>query len=211
MPALVQHHLAEGKVVVDGRNQSSSARWKCRRARPLAALCIVIDLNLSAYEIGPIAGRKPVEFVTRHAETSVLHAERLEDAFSQERLQLLSRGARNQHAQHVGSSVIHPHFTRLVHEWKLSQAAYPLIWRRQRIRTWRSHSNLLLIRRLQDRIRHPLRGRGNRWRHHLSKAHAEGKQVTHRDRSVRRHRVIKPPVEALQHLALGKFGKQPIY
>src|SRR6266566_7877377 len=102
MLAQVEHHLAEGQVVVDGRNQSSSAGRKCRRARPLAALDLVIDLDLPACEIGPIAGRQTVEFVTRHAETSVLHAERLKDAFSQEYLKLLTRGARNQHAQHVG-------------------------------------------------------------------------------------------------------------
>src|SRR6266700_1547430 len=130
MLAQVEHHLAEGQVVVDGRNQSTSAGRKCRRARPLATLDLVIDLDLPAYEIGPIAGRQPVELLTGHAKTGVLHAEWLEDAFSQECLQLLTRGARNQHAQHVGTRVVHPLFTRLVHEWKLSQAAYPLIRRR---------------------------------------------------------------------------------
>src|SRR5207248_10698400 len=121
---------------------------------------------------------------------------------AQERLKRLTRDARNQHAQHVGPRVVHPPLTRLVHERQPPQAAHPLIRRRQRRWAWWPHANLLLACSLQDRIR-------VRRRHHLPEAHAEGKQVTRRDRSVRWHGVVERRCESLQQLGLCQLGTPP--
>ncbi len=85
-----KHHLTEGQIVVDGRNQSPSSRREGRRAAPLAAQGLVIDGKLPARGISPVAGRQPVERCLRHAETSVSHVERLEDPFAEELLQWLT-------------------------------------------------------------------------------------------------------------------------
>src|SRR5579863_8418438 len=99
MFALREHHLAKCQIVVAGRNQSSSSRREGRRAAPLTTHGLIIDGKLSARGIGPGAGCQAVERCLRHAETGVLHAERLEEAFAQERLKWLTRGTRNQYAQ----------------------------------------------------------------------------------------------------------------
>src|SRR5437588_8006722 len=101
MFALGEHHLTKGEIVVDGGNQSPGSRREGRWAAPLASLGLIIDDELPAFGVGPVAGRQPVERCRRHAETGVLHAERPEDAFSEERLKRLTRGARNQYAQYV--------------------------------------------------------------------------------------------------------------
>src|SRR5436305_1090078 len=104
-------------------------------APPLASLGLVIEGYLPAFGIGPVAGCQPVKPGSWHAETGVLHAKWLENAFLEERLKRLTRDACNQHAQHVGSRVVHPPLAWLVHERKPPQAAHPLIGHRQHRRT----------------------------------------------------------------------------
>src|SRR2546427_11318116 len=90
--------LAEGQIVVDGGDQPPAARRKCRRAAPFAPLGLVIELERPGVRIDLVAGGQPVDLGRRHAEPGVPHAERPEDAFSEERLERLARGARDQHA-----------------------------------------------------------------------------------------------------------------
>src|SRR6266849_4077680 len=84
---LVQHHLAKGQIVVDGRDQARGGRRKRRRATPLTARGLVEHLEHSGLEIGPIAGGEPIERRGGDAEARVLHAEGREDALAQERVQ----------------------------------------------------------------------------------------------------------------------------
>ncbi len=204
MLAFVKHHLAEGQVVVDGRDQTPGAGRECGRAAPLAALGLVVEIEGSGSGIGPVTGREPVELRSRHAEAAVLHAERLEEALAEEHLQRLGRSARDQHTQHVGPRVVHPLLARLVHERQGPEATDPLIrlGRRRRARRTLAKEDLLLG--LLDRIR-------VRRSHDEAEAQAEGQQVAHRDRPVRRHGLVERPVEPLQHLAVGQLGQQPIH
>lgn len=104
----------------------------------------------------------------------------------------------------VSPRVVHPPLTRLVHKWKLPQAAHLLIGRRHRRRGRWLHANLLRVRYLQDRI-------CVRRCHHLPEAHAESEQITHRDWSVRGYSVVERPVESLQNRALSQFREPPIH
>src|SRR5258707_560019 len=116
----------------------------------------------------------------------------------------LTRDARKQHSQHIGSRVIHPLLPWLVHERELPQTAHPLIRRGHGRRARRPHANLLLIRDLEDRIR--------LWRRHqLSEAHTKGQQITHRNGPLRGHGVVERPVKSLQDLALSQFWQPAIH
>jgi hypothetical protein len=88
---LVQHQPTKGQVVVDGRDQATSAGREGGRAAPLATLGLVVDLEQPGLVIGPVAGRETVELVRRHAEAGVLHTERL-DAETQAEGQQVAHG-----------------------------------------------------------------------------------------------------------------------
>ena len=85
MLALVQHHPAEGEIVVDRRDQPAGAGLEDGRAGEAAAAGLVEDREAPPVcGIGPVAGREAVELRLGHAEAGVLHAERREDALAQE-------------------------------------------------------------------------------------------------------------------------------
>jgi hypothetical protein len=163
-----------------------------------------VKLERAGLSIDPVAGRQPVELRGRHAESGVLHAERLEDAFTEERLQRLARGARDQHAQHLGPRVVHPPLARLVHQRQRPQAADPLVGRMWRRRLRGPDAELLLVHGLLDRI-------VARRHHDHAEPHAERQQVAHGDRPLRRHRVVERPVEPPEDRAPRQLGQQPIH
>ncbi len=106
MPAKGQHHPAEGEVVIGGRDQAAAARGEGGRAAPQAVAGFVIDRESPGRGIDLVAGRQPVQLRRRHAEGGVLHAERREDPLRQEILERHAGGARDQHAEDVGSGVV---------------------------------------------------------------------------------------------------------
>jgi hypothetical protein len=67
----VQHHLAKGPLVVDGRDQAGRAGWKSGWSTPLAAGRLIVDFKSARYRIGPIAGREPVELAGQHAKVVI--------------------------------------------------------------------------------------------------------------------------------------------
>src|SRR5207237_3382972 len=183
-------HLAEREVRADADNAPPAGPWECRRATPLTALPLVLELVRAGSRIDLIARRQPVGRGCAHAESRGLHAERLEDAFAEERLERPARGARDEHTEDVGRRVVHPLLTRLVHERQRSEPADPLVRRRRRLWLRRSLAETLLAHGLLDWIR-VRRGRDD------TVARAEGEQVAHRDRPVRRHGVAERPIEPL--------------
>ena len=148
-----------------------------------------------------IAGSEPTELRRRNAETGVLHAEWIKDALVEEFLERLSRRARDQHAQHVGTRVVHPTFARLVHQRQCAEAVDPGI-RSGRRRDVRAYGDSLLLHGFQDRIL--VRRRENQ-----ADAHAKGQQVAHRDGPIRGHSIVERAVETLQDFAGGEFGEEP--
>jgi hypothetical protein len=58
---VVEHHLAEGEQIVNGRNQPPNARFERGRSGNAAIVDAVEDFALTGSEIGPIAARKPIE------------------------------------------------------------------------------------------------------------------------------------------------------
>ena len=50
--SLVQHHLTEGQIVVDGRDQAPGAGRERGRAAPLTSLGLVIEFERAGFEIG---------------------------------------------------------------------------------------------------------------------------------------------------------------
>jgi len=115
-------------------------------------------------------GEQAMDLICRDAEAGVAHAQRLEQARAQERLERLTGRSRDEHAQHACAGVVHPSFTGLVHQRQAAQAAPPFVWRRHRPR--RPHANVQLGSRLEDGISI---GR----REHLPETHTEGQQVAY--------------------------------
>src|SRR5438034_9266473 len=91
--SLVEHHPAEREIVIDGRYQSSGTRRERGSASPLAFASVVIDVERAGSGIARIAAGQSVELFGRHAERRILHVERPEDSFAQERLERLARDA----------------------------------------------------------------------------------------------------------------------
>src|SRR5207245_6870942 len=83
--AQAQHHLAEGQIVVDRGDQPATGRRECGWAAPFATLGFVIEPQRPGLRIDLVAGGQPVDLRRGHTEPGVLHAERLEDAFSEDR------------------------------------------------------------------------------------------------------------------------------
>ena len=172
MPPLLQHHPAECQAVVDGRDQTAGARWECGRAAPFAARRFVLQLERPGLSVCPVTGREPIELFCRHAESGVLHAQRGKDSLAHERLQRLSRGPRDQHAQHVGPRVVHPFLARLAHQRQRPQAADPLI--RPRRRRWARRALA------EEQLAHGPLYWIRFWRcHDQAEAHAKRQQVAH--------------------------------
>ncbi len=82
--ALAQHHLPEGKHVVDGRGESSRASLEFRWSREQPVPHLVQHDQVRLGEVRSVAGWKSVELLLRHVEAGVPHPERLEEAFAQE-------------------------------------------------------------------------------------------------------------------------------
>ncbi len=204
MAAAVQQHPAEGEVVVDGRHQPAGGGGKRGRAAPLTALGRVVDLHLARLGAAPVAGRETSDLAGGHAEAGILHPQRLEEALAQERLERLSRGALDQHAQHVGAGVVHPSLARLMHQGQRAEAADPRVGCGLGLRPGRAHPDPLLAHRLLDRERV---GR----RHDDAEAQPEGQQIAQGDRPARGHRVVDRPLEPAQDPAVGQLGQQPVH
>ncbi len=77
---LVQHHQAEGEEIIDRRDQPARPGLEHGWAREPAAASFIKYDGLTGCEVRRIASWQPVNFFQRHAETRVLHAERLKDA-----------------------------------------------------------------------------------------------------------------------------------
>src|SRR5207247_517759 len=93
-PAAVQQHLAEREIVVGGGDEPGRARRELGRAAPLTTVRLVVEPERPGSRVGQEAGREPVQAGGRHAEPGVGHAERLEHALPEERLQRPARGPR---------------------------------------------------------------------------------------------------------------------
>jgi hypothetical protein len=86
----VQHHAAEGKVVVHGRHEAAAAGFERRLGRPGAVRRVVVDVQRLRLPIEDVGRREPPEVVGANVERRVLHAERLEDALARELAERLS-------------------------------------------------------------------------------------------------------------------------
>src|ERR1700749_4623479 len=56
----VQHHAAEGKVIIDGGDKPSTARFACRRSTPCAIGRIIKVIELVLFAVKKIKRRQPV-------------------------------------------------------------------------------------------------------------------------------------------------------
>ena len=78
--AFVQHHAAESKVVINGRDEAAATGfggW----LRPPGTVChIVKKIQLIRLTIEEIERRQAVDLFGRHVEGGVFHPERIEDA-----------------------------------------------------------------------------------------------------------------------------------
>jgi len=83
--ALVEHHTAEGVVVVDRRHQPTGAGLKCGRAAVFTVLGAVEHFELFVRLVELIKHWQAMELRRGNAEGGVLHAKRLEQALEQER------------------------------------------------------------------------------------------------------------------------------
>ena len=136
MDAFVDHHSGEGEEVVGGRNEPARTGLERRRggeARRGAAL--VEDDFLARREVGEIQRRQPVELVGRYAEPRVLHAERLENALTEEVPECAAGGPGDQHPEDVGAAVVEPLLSRLVGERQLAEGLHQVVrGERQQVR-----------------------------------------------------------------------------
>ena len=127
MPAFVQHHAAEGEVVIDRRDEPASARFEGRLGPPGTVRHVVKNVQRVRLTIEEVERRQAVEFFGRHVEGGVFHAERIEDALAQERAEGLSRHARDQGPQHVAAHVIHPPLARLRQQRQRAELLQPFV------------------------------------------------------------------------------------
>jgi hypothetical protein len=121
----LQQQAREGEEVVDGRDQSGIAGGKGRARRKGTRCGLVIDRE--AICCRPVLQWQAVELLARNEETGILHSGRVEDTFLQEGGEALSRGSRDQHAEHVRARGIEPLLAGLGHQWQGAEAAYPLV------------------------------------------------------------------------------------
>ncbi len=127
-PTLVQHHLSERDEVADGRHESARTRRERGRRAPLA-VWFVGELERAGFEVGRVARRETVELVGGHAESRVVHPERFEDAFAEERVERLAGGARDEDAEELRPGVVHPPIARLIHQRERREASDPFVRR----------------------------------------------------------------------------------
>jgi hypothetical protein len=198
MHSPAQHHLAEGEIVVDRRDETRRAIGEDGGAGPLTVLHGVVHPQTRALRVFLVARRKPVELVCRHAERGVRHTEGLEDSLPQERPERLARRARDQYTQNVGARVVHPAFAGLVHERQAPHTPHPLLGRVGRRWLRRTDHDLLFLQGPQNRIRV---GRAE----HQPEAHAEAEQVAYGDGPLRRLGVVERTIEAFEDPAVSEF------
>lgn len=74
-------------VVLGGGNQPAATALERRRLAPPSTLGLVPHMELSGLGVGGVEGRQPIDLVGGHVEAGVLHFQRIEDAFAQERLE----------------------------------------------------------------------------------------------------------------------------
>ena len=197
----VQHHPAEGQVIVDGRDQPPATRLEGGGTAPLAVPRIIVNLQLPSLGVCPVATRPSVDLRGRRVKPGVFHPEGLEDALAEERLQRPAGGARDQDAEHLGARLVHPPLARVVDQGKTAEASHPLVGReRGRVRP---RGDPRLLHRPLDRVQ----PRGSQ---HRPYPEPQGQQVAQRDRPVRGHGVFERPVKALENLAVGQLGQQGV-
>ena len=132
VPAVVQHHLAEGEIVVDRRDQPAAAGRERRRAGSTGRRGLVEHLERAglrdrssswsrADRASPRGTLKPVSFMPSG---SKIRSRR-------NVVERLAGGARDQHAEHVGAGVVQPLLARLVDQRQRCRAPHPLVRRRR--------------------------------------------------------------------------------
>ncbi len=109
--------------------------------------------------------------------------------------------ARDEHAEHVGAGVVQPSFTGLVEQGERRQPAHPFVGLRRPLRFRRTRAQTERVHRLEERLR-PRRAEVR------AESEAEGEEVSHRDRSLRRHRVaVDRPAGVDEHAPIGELGQ----
>src|SRR5205814_3776094 len=99
MFALRAEHLGEREVVVRRRYEARGTGWERGRPAPLTGRRIVVGNE--PRRTGEIARDEAVLLLSGDAERRVAHPERIEDPVVQERLERLTRGARDEHAEDI--------------------------------------------------------------------------------------------------------------
>src|SRR6266511_1001853 len=126
------------------RRQACRAGRKCGWCGPLAWGGERLQLQLPTLEIRHVVARQPAGMFRGHREARLLHAQRLEDPGPEEIFQRLTRGARDQDAEHERAGIVLPPLTGLRHQWQRPETPDPLVrvMRRTRVRRDRKSTRL---------------------------------------------------------------------
>src|SRR6266568_9532896 len=127
MNAAVLEEPSEREIVIERRDETGRAGRKRRRLGPHARGGHRVLLDLSGLEIGLVMTWHPAALLGSDFEPRLVHPERLEDARPEEVRQGLTRGARDEDAQHERAGVVLPPFAWLILEGQGPEALDPLV------------------------------------------------------------------------------------
>jgi len=197
--AAVEQHARKYQIVIDSGYKPTRARGKHRRRRIGAFHTVLVHTRFVTRRTCEISATgEAVELFRRHKEAGVVHAKRTGDALAHEDIEILLRRALDQHPLQEATGIVHPAFTRLMHQRQRGKARHPFVGRMRRYRHGLTVHQLQFVDALLD------------WRivEEDAEPKGESEKIAHRDVAPCRQGLVDRTIEMAQYAAVGQL-RQP--